>query len=97
MNAKLTFRLVTPTGVAAEAECDLVSLVARDNERGEGGGSVGIMRGHAPALVALAKDSKITAKTDGKPAVTATVSGGFASVADDVVTVIAETAQIEPH
>ena len=80
--------ILTPAGEAASVECDHVNLFARDNAAGENGGSVGIRRGHAPAVVALEANSVVAAKSCGREVFRTTVSGGFARVGSDRVTVI---------
>lgn len=46
LKAPLSLRIITPNGVAAEAACDAVTLPVADGISGEGGGSMGIRRGH---------------------------------------------------
>lgn len=87
---ELTLRLLTPRGEKDGASCDSVTLIARDDENGEGGGSVGIRRGHLPAVIALEDGSAVKAYSDGAAVASFTVSGAFAEVRDNVVTVIAE-------
>ena len=87
MSVRLT--IITPSGSSACIDCDSVTLTARDNAEGEGGGSIGVMRGHVPALIALSKDSRVTARTGSERAVY-TVAGGFASVGADSVCVTTE-------
>ena len=89
----LTLRIVTPEGEKASVPCDSVTLFARDGAGGEGGGSVGIRRGHLPAVIALENKSTVKAATGGKSAASFTVSNAFARVRDNVVTVVAETAE----
>ncbi len=85
----LTLVMITPEGEKARLSCSHVTLFAKDNAKGEGGGSFGIRRGHLPALAALEKDSPVEAKTD-SGVVRFRVDGGFAGVEDDVVTVVTE-------
>ncbi len=84
--------IVTPTGEAERVQCSAVTLYARDNKKGEGGGSVGILRGHAPAVIALEESSRIICTLDGQKKVF-TVDGGFASVQNDTVTVVTPRAE----
>lgn len=86
----LTVRIVTPLGEAASFECDSVTLFAADAQNGEGGGSVGIRRGHIPAVIALADGSVVKGTSDGGETRSFTVSGAFARVGDDAVTVVAK-------
>ncbi len=51
MNGKLRLRVLSPCGVLADAEADSVVLNASD-------GSIGIRKGHTPALVLL-KNGKV--------------------------------------
>jgi F0F1-type ATP synthase epsilon subunit len=88
----LTLTVLTPAGIATETECTSVTLFARDNGAGEGGGSVGIRPGHLPAVIALAPGSSVKCSSDGRLTLSVTVSGGFATVRDDKVTVVAESA-----
>jgi F0F1-type ATP synthase epsilon subunit len=86
----LVLKILTPSGAGEETECESVNLVACDNAAGEGGGSVGILRGHIPAVIALEPGSEVTAKTGGREIKRVRVSGGFAMVKDDTVTVLSE-------
>ena len=88
---ELTLRILTPQGERQSVSCDAVTLFARDGEGGEGGGSVGISRGHMPAVVALEDESIVSAASDGETVASFTVSGAFAVVKDNVVTVTAES------
>jgi len=93
-DAPLTLRLMTPTGTAAEVRCDSVQLTLRDDARGRGGGLTGILRGHAPAVMALGK-GPARASLAGERVFSAAVDGGFASVRNDVITVITDSAAID--
>lgn len=90
MNA-LTLVILTPEGERGRVQCDSVTLVARDNESGEGGGSVGIRRGHLSAVIALEDGCPVKASSGGEAIAEYSVSGAFASVEKDVVTVVAQT------
>ena len=78
----LTLRLLTPTGTGGETACDSVRLCLRDNAEGKGGGMVGILRNHAPAVMALGK-GPVRAVLGGEIVFSAAVDGGFASVMID--------------
>lgn len=93
-NAPLTLRLLTPAGTSAEAACDSVQLTLRDDRNGRGGGLIGIRRNHAPAVLAIGK-GVIRASLGGKTVFRAVAEDGFASVGDNVVTVITDSAVIE--
>ena len=87
----LVLKIVTPEGEMEPVPCDSVTVYARDNERGEGGGSMGIRRGHIEAVAALETNSQVRAYSEGKLIASFTVSGGFASIKNNTVTVITET------
>ena len=90
MKTPIVFRIVTPDGIKANTDCESVNVFARDNEKGEGGGSVGIRPGHLPAIVALGK-GEVCAFRDNKKVCSAFVEGGFAIVRDNTVTVMTDT------
>ncbi len=89
MNA-LTLKIITPEGERAAVACDSVTFFVRDNDKGEGGGSMGIRRGHVDAIAALEANSVVKARSEGNTVASFIVSGGFAGVKDDIVTIIAE-------
>ena len=93
-NAPMTLRLLTPAGTSAEVPCDSVQLTLRDDAKGRGGGWIGILRDHAPAVMALGNGG-IQASLDGECVFRASADGGFASVGDNVITVITDSAVIE--
>ena len=82
--------VITPRGEAANVECESATVFCRDGINGENGGSIGIMRGFLPSLIALKEGSPVRAMSGGKPVFEARVKGGFASVKDDIVTVMTE-------
>ncbi|OGR90826.1 MAG: ATP synthase F1 subunit epsilon [Elusimicrobia bacterium RBG_16_66_12] len=85
MDKTLTLELVTPEKVAWSAPADFVVLPAFQGE-------MGVLSGHQPFLVQLvAGEVRVTEKD----AVTRfAVSGGFAEVKDDVISLFAETAEM---
>ncbi|MEV4536341.1 F0F1 ATP synthase subunit epsilon [Asanoa sp. NPDC049518] len=62
-------------------------LVARTTE-----GELGVLPGHAPLLGQLAEPSQIRIKLDGGQTLAYDVAGGFLSVTENGVTVLAESA-----
>jgi F-type H+-transporting ATPase subunit epsilon len=56
-------------------------------------GDIGIMPGHAPVLGLLVTGPVLIRSTDGEEVIAA-VHGGFLSVADDVVSILAEVAEL---
>ncbi len=80
----LTLELVTPEKVAWSAPADFVVLPALQGE-------MGVLPGHASFLVQLAEgEVRVTEKGEVKRFA---VSGGFAEIKDDVVSLFAETAE----
>jgi F-type H+-transporting ATPase subunit epsilon len=80
----LTLELVTPEKVAWSAPADFVVLPAADGE-------MGVLPGHQSFLVQLgAGEVRITDKSQIKRFA---VSGGFAEIKDDVISLYAETAE----
>lgn len=67
---------------------DAAMVVARTTE-----GDVGILPGHAPLLGLLA-DGVVEVRTSGNECYTAAVAGGFLSVANNRVSVLAEFAEL---
>ena len=88
----LTLKVLTPAGGFDAIPCDSVTIVVRDNAKGEGGGSMGIRKGHIEAVAMLEANSSVKARSDGAEVAVFTVSGGFAGVKSDTVTVVAESA-----
>lgn len=89
----MTLRLLTPAGVSAAVACDSVQLTLRDGADGRGGGRMGIQRDHAPAVLALGP-GLVRASRAGAIVFLAMVGDGFASVKDNVITVITDSAEV---
>ena len=64
-------------------------VIARTTE-----GEIGILPGHSPLLGELAEGGVVTITESGGGEVVAAVSGGFLSVTDSGVTVLAEVAEL---
>jgi len=80
----LTLELVTPEKVAWSAPADFVVLPAVNGE-------MGVLPGHQPFLVQLAQgEVRVTAGDDVKHFA---VSGGFAEIKNNTVSLFAETAE----
>ncbi|HEY7863927.1 MAG TPA: ATP synthase F1 subunit epsilon [Thermoanaerobaculia bacterium] len=84
MAGKLQLSVVTPERTVVEAEVDSVQLPGEL-------GYLGILPGHAP-LITLLKPGVISWSPGGGEGAAA-ISGGFAEVAEDRVTVLADTAE----
>jgi F-type H+-transporting ATPase subunit epsilon len=81
---RLSVALITPESTVYEGDADMVVVPAWDGE-------VGILRGHAP-MMALLGEGEMRVTRDGSEE-RFYVSGGFMQVADDVVSVMSETAE----
>ena len=82
---RLTLELVTPEKVAWSAPADFVVLPAHEGE-------MGVLPGHQPFLVQLSEgEVRVTDKGQVRRFA---VSGGFAEVKDDTVSLFAETAEM---
>ena len=81
--------IATPKGSLEPIECDSVHLNISEDANGKNGGSYGIRKGHVNALFSLEKGN-ITALLSGKTIFSATTTNGFATVNNDVVTVVVE-------
>ena len=88
MTEKLRFTLLTPGGELFSGPCDSVLLTAKDDAEGRGGGSLGIRRGHLPAVVALEEGGPVRVLREGETVFTARLRGGFARVDREQVTVL---------
>ncbi len=85
MAKRLTLELVTPERAAFSGEGDSVVLPAWEGE-------MGVLPGHAPFLVQL-KPGAVRLR-DGDETRLFAVSGGFAEIRDDKVSLFAETAEM---
>ncbi len=85
MAGELNVELVAPDGRVWSGTARTV--VAKTTE-----GEIGIMPGHEPVL-GLLVTGPVTVRTTGDETVVAAVHGGFLSVANDNVTVLAEVAE----
>lgn len=83
----LVLKIVTPGGQKAQVECVSVQLQIPDDEKGQQGGALGIRKGHADALLAVAPGTVKAVSADGAVK-EFSVGGGFAFVEKDVVTVL---------
>ena len=86
----VTLKVVTPSGIFAESECDCVTFRVADDANGSGG-SIGILRGHLPGVFALAP-GEVRYRIGDKETLCCTVKGGFASLRDDMLTVLTDSA-----
>ena len=89
--APLEFIVLTPHGEAVDVHCDSVHLMICDDETGHSGGQAGFHRGHLPAVLALG-DGPADALLHGETVFHTVLHGGFASVRNDVIRVITDSA-----
>lgn len=85
MSAQLTLEMVTPEKVAWSAQAEFVVLPGWEGE-------MGVLPGHEPYLVQL-KAGEVRVTENGEVRRFA-ISGGFAEVKDDKVSLFAETAEM---
>ena len=85
--APLTLRIVTPAGLAAQVRSDSIHLTLADDRHGRGGGDIGILRGHARAVLSLGP-GPVRARIGTREVYRTVLSGGFARVERDIVTVV---------
>ena len=93
MSEFLSLKVITPQRKYIYEMCDSVRFCVSDNQKGNGGGSYGIRKGHAKAIFSV-DDGKFSAIGNGEVIVEAIVSSGFLSVDNNVVTVIIDEFQI---
>ena len=85
----LTLKIVTPDGIDRTYDCDSVSLWMAPDAKGKGEGSIGIRKDHVNAVIALG-NGPVTANLQGKTVFSALSEGGFATVLNNVVTVVSQ-------
>lgn len=85
----MRFTLFTPHRQFPPLECDSVKLNISDSISGKFSGSYGIRKGHAKAVFSLA-EGKISVSLKGEEIFSAQCKGGFATVENDEVRVIAD-------
>ena len=80
MENMITLTIVTPEGSNTVIQCDSVRLTIADGIRKKNaGGSFGIRKGHADALLAIA-EGPVKALVNGETVFECTTGPGFASV-----------------
>lgn len=85
MENALTFKMVTPEKLALETTADSVVLPAVEGE-------MGVLAGHEPFMAQL--DAGEIRVTTGGALESYAISGGFAEILDNTITVFAETAEM---
>lgn len=82
----LTLKITSPDGSLPEVYCDSITLCIADNLKGTGGGSYGIRKGHADALIAIGK-GEIRAFADGVQIFSHPGDRGFARICKSTITI----------
>ena len=85
--ATLQVQLVSVEREVWSGEAD--SVVARTSE-----GEIGVLPGHEPVLGELADGAVLRVRRDGRDVLTAAVHGGFLSVTQTNVSILAEVAEL---
>ena len=81
---------VTTPDQTRSVRCDAVNFLVPDSpDNPNAGGSVGIRRGHADALMAIAP-GRITARAGGHTVLSVDSSAGFAVIRRDEITIIVD-------
>ena len=83
----LTLKIVTPEGLDQTVECDGVILWMAPDRFGKGEGRIGFRKDHVNTVIALGS-GKIEAHLEGKTVYSGHTEGGFATVLDNVITVV---------
>ncbi|MBQ3048903.1 MAG: hypothetical protein IJC94_03000 [Oscillospiraceae bacterium] len=89
---QLKLKIVTPAGTVLDVFCNSVRLTLPCDENGSGGGSLGIRPGHLPAMISVGSGRITAFGSDSSKIAEHSVGEGFATVADDVVTVLTSKA-----
>jgi F-type H+-transporting ATPase subunit epsilon len=84
--ANLHFELVTPEKLVRSEDVHMVVVPGSE-------GDFGVMAGHAPVMTTLKDGELAVYRTAGAEPETIKVSGGFAEVGDNGLTVLAESAE----
>ena len=92
--SSLTLKIVTPEGVDQSIDCDSVSLWMAPDSKGKGEGSLGIRKDHVNAVIALG-NGPVTAHLQGDIVFSALSEGGFATVMNNVITIVSQHLKIE--
>ena len=86
MADRIHLKVITPEGTALEKNAEYIRIPTPE-------GSLGILADHAPMLCAVGEGKLKCRSEEGERLIS--VSGGVASVENNEVTVLTETAQIE--
>ena len=90
----LTLKIVSPEGLDHTVECDSVILWMAPDHSGKGEGSIGFRKDHVNTVVALGS-GPMEARLEGETVYSGCTEGGFATVLDNVITVVTPHASTE--
>lgn len=85
--ADFRFELVTPEKLVLAADVHMVVVPGSEGE-------FGVMAGHAPVMTTLRDGDIMVYRSEGAAPERITVSGGFAEVGDQGLTILAEQAEV---
>lgn len=85
----IILKIVTPESLVGPFECDSVHFIITDDKTGNGGGEYGVRSGHIRSVISVDKGN-VTAYLDGKQVFETKVDGGFATVENNIVTIVTE-------
>ena len=91
---ELSLTVVTPTGAISPVTCESVHCSVTDDSKGKGGGRYGIRSGHARALLTIAP-GEVEALRQGERVFLCRCGSGFATVEDNMVTLVVESCVCE--
>lgn len=85
----MELRIVSPDGSLGPLNCDSVRLQIADDMEEKHGGSYGIRKGHAEAVLVL-EEGALFAFAESKPLLSGRHGKGFATIEKNKVTVVTE-------
>ncbi len=93
MDKALLLEVFSIDSNAQSVECDYVRLPVAQESSGKFSGSCGIKKGHVKAAISLG-EGILSADSEGKTVFKAEISGGFAVVENNTVTVTVDKIKI---
>lgn len=87
-NGNLKFVLISPEESEGPVNCSFVKFIISDGAKGSEGGSYEVKSGHTDAVFAL-DEGEVAAGLTGGNELKRRISGGFATVKDNLVKILA--------
>ena len=87
---QIALNIITPQGTYGPYHCDSVHLTVCDSKNGKGGGSYGVRKGHAKALLAL-DEGYMDGFLSQKIVIQGKSGCGFATIDEDTITAVVES------